>query len=230
MSSLSCVPRRDVGRAGTNLVGFRSEREKSDSKMQGISKGNPAARDYAQKEAFPGSGTAENAQEYIAESHSCPSCFVVAGYGVKGTNDKESPMPAIHKPPISLILPELAAVDTWLYVREGREAPVSKKLSSPMKNSFRKRIVQSSQERRKPVRPVRLMADGTEPVDQIFAKAQCVACHTIPGIPGATVRSVRSLLRGTNAPLRMKDKDYKGTAKIVPTTSWNPCCRPAPTS
>ena len=62
-------------------------------------------------------------QEYIAESHACPSCYVVVGYGVKGTNDKESPMPPIHKPPISLSLPELAAVDTWLYVREGRDAP-----------------------------------------------------------------------------------------------------------
>ena len=32
-------------------------------------------------------------------------------------------MPAIHKPPISLSLPELAAVDTWMYVREGVDAP-----------------------------------------------------------------------------------------------------------
>ena len=42
---------------------------------------------------------------------------------MKGTNDKQSPMPAIHKPPISLSIGELAAVDTWMYVREGKEAP-----------------------------------------------------------------------------------------------------------
>ena len=82
-----------------------------------------AARTTAEKEAFAGSGTATNAQEYIAESHACPSCFVVTGFGVKGSNDKESPMPKIHKPPISFTLGELAAVDTWMYTREGKEAP-----------------------------------------------------------------------------------------------------------
>ena len=147
-------------------------------------KGKPGDRDSDQKEAFPGSGTAENAQEYIAESHSCPSCFVVSGYGVKGTNDKESPMPAIHKPPISLSLPELAAVDTWLYVREGREAPSFDEIVK----SYEKFIPES--DRPKPptegdAKPgaSALMADGTEPVDQIFAKGQCVACHTIPAFP-----------------------------------------------
>ncbi len=57
------------------------------------------------------------------------------------------------------------------------------------------------------------MADGTEPVDQIFAKAQCVSCHTIPGIPGANGTIGPKLVEGTNAPGRIKDKDYKGTAK-----------------
>lgn len=60
------------------------------------------------------------------------------------------------------------------------------------------------------------MADGTEPVDQIFQKAQCVACHTIPGIPGAKGTIGPVLEEGTNALLRMKDKDYKGSAKTVP--------------
>jgi mono/diheme cytochrome c family protein len=60
------------------------------------------------------------------------------------------------------------------------------------------------------------MADGTEPVDQIFAKGQCVACHTIPGIAGATGTIGPKLVEGTNAPLRIKDKDYKGKAKSVP--------------
>ena len=86
-------------------------------------KGDPASRPSVQKEAFEGSGTAENGQEYIAESHACPNCYVVPGFGVKGTNDTESPMPRIHKPPISLSMGELAAVDTWMYVREGLEAP-----------------------------------------------------------------------------------------------------------
>ncbi|MEK6532247.1 MAG: c-type cytochrome, partial [Nitrospirota bacterium] len=137
---------------------------------------------------------------------------VVAGFGVKGTNDKESPMPAIHKPPISLSLDELAAVDTWLYVREGRDAPSF----DDIVKSYEKFIPEADRPKKQEEKtgpPSALMADGTEPVDQIFAKAQCVACHTIPGIPGANGTIGPKLVEGTNAPGRIKDKDYKGTAK-----------------
>jgi hypothetical protein len=205
-----------LGERAPNLDGLpeRSGQERLEDPR--YHKGKPEARDTVQKEAFPGSGTAENAQEYIAESHACPSCFVVAGYGVKGTNDKESPMPAIHKPPISLSLPELAAVDTWFYVREGREAPSFDEIVK----SYEKFIPEA--DRPKPPTEgdqkaagggTALMADGSEPVDQIFTKATCVACHTIPGIPGAVGTVGPKLEEGTNAPLRLKDKDYKGTAK-----------------
>ena len=175
-------------------------------------KGKAGERTTEQKESFPGAGTAETGQEYIAESHACPSCFVVAGFGVKGTNDKQSPMPAIHKPPISLTLPELAAVDTWLYVREGKEAPAFEEIVK----SYEKFIPED--QRPKPqaeaaTGPTQLLADGTEPVDQIFAKAQCVVCHTIPGIPGATGTQGPKLEEGTNAPNRIHDPAYKGTAK-----------------
>lgn len=204
-----------LGERAPNLSGLpeRADKRLDDPRYH---KGKPEARDTAQKEAFPGSGTAENGQEYIAESHACPSCFVVEGYGVKGTNDKESPMPAIHKPPISLSLPELAAVDTWLYVREGRDAPSFEEIVK----SYEKFIPESDRPKQEEEKPAgaasALLADGSEPVDQIFAKAQCVSCHTIPGIPGATGTIGPKLVEGTNAPLRMKDKEYKGTAKTTP--------------
>lgn len=205
-----------LGERAPNLIGLPERAGKERLEDPKYSKGKPAAREYAQKEAFPGSGTAENGQEYIAESHACPSCYVVAGYGVKGTNDKESPMPAIHKPPISLSLPELAAVDTWLYVREGREAPSYEEIIK----SYEKFIPEADrpkQQEEKAAGPASaLLADGSEPVDQIFAKAQCVSCHTIPGIPGATGTIGPKLEEGTNAPLRIKDKDYKGSAKSTP--------------
>jgi cytochrome c2 len=204
-----------LGERAPNLQGLPGRAGKERLEDPKYSKGKPEARDFAQKEAFPGSGTAENGQEYIAESHSCPSCYVVAGYGVKGTNDKESPMPAIHKPPISLSLAELAAVDTWLYLREGVDAPTFEEIVK----SYEKFIPEADrpkQQEDKPAGGSDLMADGTEPVDQIFQKAQCVACHTIPGIPGAKGTIGPVLEEGTNALLRMKDKDYKGSAKTVP--------------
>jgi cytochrome c2 len=204
-----------LGERAPNLQGLPERASKERLEDPKYSKGKPAGRDYAQKEAFPGAGTAENGQEYIAESHACPSCYVVVGYGVKGTNDKESPMPAIHKPPISLSLPELAAVDTWLYLREGRDAPTYEEIIK----SYEKFIPEADrpkQQEEAAGAATALMADGTEPVDQIFQKAQCVACHTIPGIPGAIGTIGPKLEEGTNAPLRLKDKDYKGTAKTTP--------------
>lgn len=176
-------------------------------------KGKPAERDTVQKEAFPGAGTAEVGQEYIAESHACPSCYVVAGFGVKGTNDRESPMPPIHKPPISLSLPELAAVDTWIYLREGKEAPPYEEIIK----SYEKFIPEDQRPKMQEDKPAAggggLLATGDEPVDQIFQKATCVACHTIPGIAGAVGTIGPKLVEGTNAPNRIKDPAYKGTAK-----------------
>ena len=205
-----------LGERAPNLLGLpeRSAKERLEDPKYG--KGKPQSREYAQKEAFPGSGTAETAQEYIAESHACPSCYVVVGYGVKGTNDKESPMPAIHKPPISLTLPELAAVDTWLYVREGRDAPTYEEIIK----SYEKFIPEAERPKPQEDAPAgaggALLADGTEPVDQVFHKAKCTACHTIPGIEGAVGKIGPVLEEGTNAPLRLKDKDYKGEAKTTP--------------
>ena len=201
-----------LGERAPNLIGLidRAGKERLDDPK--YSKGKPAAREYEQKESFPGSGTAENGQEYIAESHSCPSCYVVVGYGVKGTNDKSSPMPAIHKPPISLSLPELAAVDTWLYVREGRDAPTYDEIIK----SYEKFIPETERPKQQEDKPAgaggSLLVDGTEPIDVIFSKATCAMCHTIPGIPGAVGKQGPLLEEGTNAPNRIKDPAYKGTA------------------
>ena len=204
-----------LGERAPNLVGLPERASKERLEDPKYSKGKPAGRTFAEKEAFPGAGTAENGQEYIAESHACPSCYVVAGYGVKGTNDKESPMPSIHKPPISLSLPELAAVDTWLYMREGRDAPTFEEIIKSYEKFIPEADRPKQQEEATGVASA-LMADGTETVDVIFQKATCVACHTIPGIPGAKGTIGPALEEGTNALLRMKDKDYKGSAKTVP--------------
>ena len=201
-----------LGERAPNLLNLpeRAGKERLDDPK--YSKGKPQARDFAQKEAFPGSGTAENAQEYIAESHACPSCYVVVGYGVKDTNDKESPMPAIHKPPISLSLPELAAVDTWLYLREGRDAPSYEEIIK----SYEKFVPEAERPKLQEDKPAgaggSLLVDGTEPIDVIFSKATCAMCHTIPGIPGAVGKQGPVLEEGTNAPNRIKDPAYKGTA------------------
>lgn len=177
-------------------------------------KGNPEARDTVQKESFPGSGTAETGQGYIAESHACPNCFVVPGFGVKGTNDTESPMPRIHKPPISLSMGELAAVDTWMYVREGVENPAYEEIIASYEKFIPEgdRITEASGEE---AAAGGILATGEEPITDLFMKAGCPACHTIPGIEGAVGKVGPLLAEGSSAPKRLKDPTYKGNARSV---------------
>lgn len=203
--------------------GFLSERapnlwgipERSSERLQHdlYHMNDPSARNTVQKEAFEGAGTATNAQEYIAESHACPSCFVVPGFGVKGTNDTESPMPKIHKPPISLTLGELVAVDTWLYVREGQEAPAYEEIEA----TYEKFIPEADRPQASAddgeAAAGGVLATGEEPITDLFMKAGCPACHTIPGIEGATGKVGPLLVEGSNAPQRLKDPNYKGHAR-----------------
>ncbi len=201
-----------------NLFGVpkRAEDQIKDARY---SQKDPSKRDTIQKEACPGCGTASTPAEYIAESHACPNCYVVAGFGVAGTNDKESPMPAIHKPPIALTIDELIAVDTWLFVREGVEAPTPEVIEA----AYFKFIPEADRPKpagaagAAPAGPVpgSPVVTGDEPVNEIFTKALCFVCHTIPGIPGAVGAVGPKLVEKTNAPQRLKDPAYKGNATSV---------------
>src|SRR5206468_3591467 len=193
---------------------FRNERtsaRRSSSELSGRAvRKAPSARDSA-----PSVMASRRASS--ASGH--PICYVVVGFGVKGTNDKESPMPAIHKPPIALNFDEFIAVDTWLFAREGTEPPTPEEIE----NAYKKFIPQS--EWPKPAgapgaapagpAPGALVATGDEPVNEIFIKALCFACHTIPGIQGAVGVVGPKLVERTNAPKRLKDPNYKGNATTV---------------
>ncbi len=53
-------------------------------------------------------------EDYIRESMLHPSAYVVAGFGKKGTNDTESPMPTVDKPPVGLNPVEINAIIAFL--------------------------------------------------------------------------------------------------------------------
>ena len=59
------------------------------------------------------------------------------------------------------------------------------------------------------------LATGDEPIDQLFVQSGCAVCHTIPGIKLAKGREGPKLMLGTNAPLRLQDSNYTGTATTV---------------
>ena len=81
-----------------------------------------------QWESFPGSGRATTADEYIAESQICTSCYVVEGYGIKGSHDREAGGPDLNRKPISLTIAEMIAIHTYLYINDGVKPPDPKKL------------------------------------------------------------------------------------------------------
>ena len=70
-------------------------------------------------------GEAKDAAGYILESMVDPSKYVVATWGKKGSNDSESPMPAIDKAPIELSSMEMDAITAYLQAKDGNEVTVA---------------------------------------------------------------------------------------------------------
>jgi len=69
-------------------------------------------------------GSATDAAGYIYESMTAPSAYVVAGYGVVGSNDGQSPMPDASQEPLGLSAVEIRAVTAFLQRRAGTEVTV----------------------------------------------------------------------------------------------------------
>lgn len=59
------------------------------------------------------------------------------------------------------------------------------------------------------------LATGDEPIEKLFVQSGCAVCHTIPGIEPAKGREGPKLVLGTNAPLRLADQEYRGTATTI---------------
>ncbi|MEW8417595.1 MAG: c-type cytochrome, partial [Candidatus Thiodiazotropha endolucinida] len=74
-------------------------------------------------------GEAKDAAGYLLESMIEPGRYVVPTWGKKGTNDTESPMPAVDKASIELSSIEMDAIIAYLQAKDGNEVTVS--LPSP---------------------------------------------------------------------------------------------------
>jgi hypothetical protein len=59
------------------------------------------------------------------------------------------------------------------------------------------------------------LVTGEEPIADIFMRAGCVVCHTIPGIPGANGQVGPPLILGTTGGQRIRDPSYEGQAQTV---------------
>jgi len=176
----------------------------------------------------PNSGVKPHAStggEYLIESEYCPNCYVVEGFAIKGTNDSESPMPIINKAPILLTDTEIVSVVSFLQskdtpgdfsnvnARESWESYFGKKLDvAPPPAPGAIQVADA---------PKIAMQEDTP--DQIVEKMGCFACHKIPGIALAKIGMIGPLLiEGTNAPNRIKSKEYKAAVKAGKASARTP--------
>ncbi len=178
----------------------------------------PEKRTTVQHEAFPGSGTATNALEYLVESDVCHSCYVLEGWGIRGSHDTDSGAPSSVQPPINLSVDEVIAVTTWLYVHSNEPPPPPHEIEAAYRKFIPKEkwkaMLRRKQHPPTPA-PPGLFVSGEEDLVVIFNAAQCGVCHTIPGIPGANGTVGPKLTMKTLGPKRLNDKAYRGKARTV---------------
>ncbi|MCP3672093.1 MAG: cytochrome c [Gammaproteobacteria bacterium] len=129
-------------------------------------------------------GEVKDAEGYIRESMVDPSKYVVATWGKKGSNDTESPMPAVDKAPIQLSDMEMDAVIAYLQSKDGGEVTV--KLPSP----------EAAAEITAAPAPAGTVAAPAANAEEALVKYACSACHSMtnkdvlvgPGLLGVGVR------------------------------------------
>ena len=143
-------------------------------------------------------GEAKDAAGYILESMLDPGKYVVATWGKKGSNDSESPMPAIDKAPIELSSMEMDAITAYLQAKDGNEVTVALPTAEAA------------------AEVAAAPAGGSAPAataDEAMAKYACLTCHAMdskdtlvgPGLVDVgerlTVEEIRESILDPNAVL-----------------------------
>ena len=114
-------------------------------------------------------GKAKTSEEYILESMKEPSTFVVAGFGVKGTNDTQSPMPVVTSGAIGLKDFEVDAVIAYFQDKAGVNVTVELPKEAPSAGAEE---------------AAHVMVPAKTP-EEVVTKYGCGACHKIAGQQGA---------------------------------------------
>ncbi|MCF6280827.1 MAG: c-type cytochrome [Candidatus Polarisedimenticolaceae bacterium] len=123
-----------------------------------------AAEKHLEDERYKGKAT--NIEEYLHESMVDPGAFVVASFGKKGSNDTESPMPAVNKAPIELSEIEINAIIAFLQFKDGNDVTVELPTEAP------------------PVEAAPAAGSAPAPAataEDAIKKYGCQACHSMLG-------------------------------------------------
>lgn len=124
--------------------------------------------------AAKGKSGAEGIEAYVRESMLEPSAYVVAGFGKKGTNDTESPMPDVSKAPISLSGNEIDAVIAFLQDQAGVDVTVP----LPSANTNQAKPDEKAPEK------VAAEDPPAKTAKEVVGKYGCSACHDLFGSGG----------------------------------------------
>ncbi len=114
-------------------------------------------------------GKASDVASYFRESMVNPGVYVVAGFGKKGSNDSESPMPAANKPPIELSEIEMDAIIAFLQSKDGNDVTVALPTEAPA-------VVTTEGTA---AAPSTVAAAGTG--EEVAGRYGCQACHSMLG-------------------------------------------------
>lgn len=110
-------------------------------------------------------GKARDDESYLRESMLQPSAYVVKGFGKKGTDDTESPMPAVDQPPIQLSEIEIGAIIAYMQNKDGNTVTVALPRAAPAAGK-------------------KAEGGGAQPApaqsaEAVIAKFGCAACHDV---------------------------------------------------
>ncbi len=155
--------------------------------------------------------------QYLTESHYCPNCYVVEGFGLKGSEDMISPMPMIHKPPISLSDVEIVAVEVFLVQQDTPGDFTAAERVKGDWESWQGRPLKAEAVKAGPPPGLLEASKIALPADdpsQIVTKMACFACHKIPTVAIAKSGVIGPMLiEGTNAKNRIKSPEYQKAVK-----------------
>jgi mono/diheme cytochrome c family protein len=100
-----------------------------------------------------------------------PGVYVVKGYGKKGSDDTESPMPIVDKAPILLSNIEIDAVIAFMQAKDGNEVTVT----------LPEELPEPAEQANAQVAAVAQAPATAENAEAALAKYICTACHSITG-------------------------------------------------
>lgn len=111
-------------------------------------------------------GKAKDPEGYLRESLVEPSAYVVKGFGKKGTDDTESPMPAVNQPPIGLSELEIGAIVAYLQKKDGHPITVALPKEAPAAETKAEKAAAPA---------------PAQTAEAALAKFGCAACHSVLG-------------------------------------------------